>query len=226
MADALRAIEVSKTYDKGRPNEVRALRDATLAVEEGECVVLQGPSGSGKTTLLSVLACMTRPTRGRVRVHGEDVSTLSDAFLSRKRRDEVGVLFQHFNLVPDLTALRNVALPTVPTGTPRGERRRRARDLLDTFGVADKAGTEARLLSGGEKQRVALARALVNDPGIVVADEPTAHLDTDTADSILAELRRLKRDGLTLVVATHDPAVAERGFVDRTLRVVDGRLEP
>jgi len=221
---ALRAVEASKVFNEGQHNEVRAIQEVSMEVGEGKCVVLEGPSGSGKTTLLSLLGCMNRPTNGRIFVEGEDVSKLSERFLALKRRQDIGVVFQHFNLVEDLSAMRNVEIPLLPTGTRRKERHRVAGELLEKFGIRDKAGFDVELLSGGEKQRVALARALVNDPAIIVADEPTAHLDTGLTKDLMGEFSKLKEEGRTMVLCTHDPIITEQDFVDRTLHMRDGRI--
>lgn len=224
MADALRADDVTKVFNRFEPNEVAALKEVSLSVEEGEMVAVEGPSGSGKTTLLSLFGCMSRPTSGRIFVGGEDVSKLNEEFLAKKRRQEVGVVFQALNLVKGLTAVENVELPAIPTGEGRDSRRERAGALLERFGLGDRRDFGVEKLSGGERQRVALARGLINDPGILVADEPTAHLDRENSMELLEALGELKEEGRSVVVATHDPLVPESGEVDRVEGIREGEL--
>jgi putative ABC transport system ATP-binding protein len=199
---------------KHYPGGVRALDDVSLAIERGAFAVLTGPSGSGKTTLLCLLGALERPTRGRVLFEGKDLAGCSDVELARVRR-RMGFVFQDFSLIPNLSAEENVTYPLIPRGVARPERRRRARELLARFGLGGKEETRADRLSGGEQQRVAIARALAGRPEVVLADEPTASLDPDTARLLLAAFRELHAGGETIILASHDPevlALATRRF--------------
>jgi len=215
---------VTKVFNRGRPNEVVAVRDVTLEIASGEVAVLRGPSGSGKTTLLTLIACAARPTSGRVFVLGKEVSRLPESFLTRFRREHIGIIFQQFNLIPGLTVLENVTAPLVPTSTPPKEAEERALRLLERLNLAHRRSFRVRELSGGEMQRVAIARALINNPEIVIADEPTAHLDTSLAAEFLEIVRSLREEGRTVVIATHDPLVYEHRLVDVIFDMRDGSL--
>ena len=217
--------EVTKIYNPGQPDEMKALEQASLAINRGEMTVLKGPSGSGKTTLLSIIGCMCRPTAGRVVVQGRDVAKLPERFLTQIRRQTFGFIFQQFNLIRDISVQENVALPCYPTDTGFAEIRRRVEAMLARFGIAAKKNLKVRKLSGGEQQRVAIARALINDPEIIIADEPTAHLDLELAAELLAMLDDLRRDGRTIIIATHDPLIFDHGAVDRTISMRNGRIE-
>lgn len=188
----IRCEHVTKVFNKGKANEVVAVRDVSLEIDAGEVAVLRGPSGSGKTTLLSLIACVARPTSGRVFISGKEVSRLPEKFLTIFRREHVGIIFQQFNLIPELSVLENVTVPLIPTPTPPREGRKRAVDLLKKLGMEKRSSFKVRELSGGEQQRVAIARALINNPSIIVADEPTAHLDTKLAEEFLRIMRSLK----------------------------------
>lgn len=213
---------VSKVYNAGQPNQYTAVREVDLAIEPGRVTALRGPSGSGKTTLLSLIGGLTRPSAGRVRLDGRDISALSERFLTELRRATFGFVFQQFQLIRGLSVLENVMLPAVPTGRPYRQVRGRALDLLDHLGLAARAETRAQWLSGGEAQRVAIARALINDPGVVIADEPTSHLDSELSRQILAILGELRGEGRTLILSSHDPLVFESGLVERIVEVRDG----
>ena len=217
--------EVTKIYNPGQPDEMKALEQASLAINRGEMTVLKGPSGSGKTTLLSIIGCMSRPTAGRVMVNGRDVAKLPERFLTQVRRQTFGFIFQQFNLIRDISVQENVALPCYPADTGFAEIRRRVEAMLARFGIAAKKNLKVRKLSGGEQQRVAIARALINDPEIIIADEPTAHLDLELAAELLAMLDDLRRDGRTIIIATHDPLIFDHGSVDRTISMRNGRIE-
>jgi putative ABC transport system ATP-binding protein len=201
---------------------VHALRGVTLAVEPGEYVAIAGPSGSGKSTLLQLLGGIDAPTSGHVEIEGTRLDALGDRALTRLRLLRLGFIFQRFHLLPVLTALENVELPMAQAGTPRGERRERARALLDYVGLLERASHRPVELSGGEMQRVAIARALANRPALVLADEPTGELDAATGAGILALFRRLSADGTTLVVVTHDERLAAEA--GRVVHMLDGRL--
>ncbi len=220
----IRCEHVTKVFNKGRANEVVAVRDVSLEIAEGKVAVLRGPSGSGKTTLLSLIACVARPTSGRVFVSGKEVSKLPENFLTSFRREHVGIIFQQFNLIPELSVLDNVTLPLVPTPIPPRESRKRALELLRRLGMEKRSSFKVRELSGGEQQRVAIARAMIANPRIIVADEPTAHLDTKLAEEFLDIMRSLKQEGRTIVIATHDPLVYEHEIVDVIFDMRDGML--
>lgn len=219
-------VDVSKTFNPGRENEYRAVREVSMVIEPGRVTALRGPSGSGKTTLLGLIGGLTRPSAGRVRLDGRDISALPERFLTELRRTAFGFVFQQFQLIRDLSVLENVMLPATPTGRPYREIRASAIGLLGELGLAERAGAKAQWLSGGEAQRVAIARALINDPRVILADEPTAHLDSELSRQILAILADLRRRGRTLVIASHDPLVFEAGLVERVIDLRDGRVAP
>lgn len=218
------AENVTKIYNRGRPDELVALDSVTVAIRAGELAVLRGPSGSGKTTLLCLLGCMTRPTSGKVLVGGENVSKLPERFLAEYHRRTFGFIFQQFNLIPELSIHDNVMVPLYPTELGFNQMRERAEAALERVGLAGRLSAKPRHLSGGEQQRVAVARALVNDPQVVIADEPTAHLDATLTKSLLDHFERIREEGRTVVIATHDPLVFESAFVDRIVDVRGGRL--
>jgi putative ABC transport system ATP-binding protein len=201
---------------------VVALADVSVRIESGEYVGIVGPSGCGKSTLLHVLGCVDSPTRGRLSIDGRDVATLGDAERSRMRLRRIGFVFQRFFLLPMLTAAENVELPQAEAGVARAERRRRTAELLDYVGLAARAAHRPAQLSGGEMQRVAIARALANRPSLLLADEPTGELDEATGEQIARLLDRVHADGTTVVVVTHDPALARRAR--RVLTMHDGRM--
>jgi putative ABC transport system ATP-binding protein len=217
-ADEVRihAQKVGKTYRVGSAT-VEAVRDFDLTVTRGEFVVLMGPSGCGKTTLLNLFGCIDAPTSGRLHVFGADTAAMRDDDRSRLRLRRIGFVFQRFYLLPTLTAFENVELPMIEAKVPRRERRERIEQLLARVGLAHRSKHRPHQLSGGEMQRVAVARALANRPDLLIADEPTGELDRKTGASILALIRELRDDGLTLVMATHDPHAAELG--DRTIEM-------
>jgi putative ABC transport system ATP-binding protein len=216
------AERIGKRYRTGAV-EVAALVDVSFTVGAGEFVAVMGPSGSGKSTLMNILGCLDRPTSGRLAIDGADVAGLDADALAMLRRKTVGFVFQSFNLMPRLSARDNVAMPTVYAGLPVRERKRRAEALLAAVGLAERGHHRPTELSGGQKQRVAIARALVNDPKLILADEPTGALDSRTGLEILALLQRLNRDdGRTVVLVTHDREIARHA--GRVLRFHDGRL--
>jgi putative ABC transport system ATP-binding protein len=203
---------------------VPAVQDVTLEIRSGEFAALQGPSGSGKTTLLNLLGLLDRPDAGSVAVEGRDGESLSENARSDLRRDRFGFVFQTFNLIPVLSAEENVAYPMAIARVPADARRARARELLEAVGLAEKSAVRPDLLSGGQRQRVAIARALANRPAIVFADEPTANLDSHTAEEILDLMRGINESsGVAFLFATHDPRVVARAR--RVLRLHDGRVE-
>ncbi|ONI92690.1 ABC transporter ATP-binding protein [Saccharothrix sp. ALI-22-I] len=211
--------DVSRRYDDGPP----ALNDVSLTVEAGEAVAILGPSGSGKSTMLNLIAALDRPDTGTVTVDGVRVDGLGEAASARYRRAKIGMVFQFFNLLDDLTVTDNVVLPAQLAGMARGEASRRAAELLSTLGVARHARAYPGRLSGGERQRVAVARALMNRPALLLADEPTGALDTASGEEVSALFTELNADGQTIVVVTHDLALAQ-SCTRRTIQLVDGRI--
>ncbi len=224
MDALIRTEAATKVYNRGRPDEVVALADATVEVRRGDVAVLVGPSGSGKTTLLGLVGCMARPTSGRVVVDGRDVGKLPERFLTQVRRRRFGFVFQQFHLVRGASVLENVLLPLYPVSVPLGEMNRRAREVLERLRLWGKRTLRPSQLSGGEQQRVAIARALINEPEAIIADEPTAHLDHALAGELLALLQELNREGRTVVIATHDPFVHQHPCVTRVVELRDGRV--
>lgn len=220
----IQAENLCKLYNRHQPDEVAALNKVTLEVSAGEVVALKGPSGSGKTTLLSLLGCMSRPTSGLVKFSEREVSRLPERFLAEIRRQHFGFIFQQFNLIRDLSVLDNVLLPLVPTGLSIGDMKIRAISVLERLEIADKAKFRVNQLSGGEQQRVAIARALIGEPQVLIADEPTAHLDSQLSAELLKILDDLNRDGKTIIIATHDPFVYQHPLIRRTLDMNDGCL--
>ena len=216
--------DIHKAFNQGQPNEYWALNGIHLKVEAHQVTALSGPSGSGKTTLLTLLGCLSRPTRGRVRLRGEDVSGLPERFLTEIRRRTFGFIFQQFNLVRGLSALDNVMLPAYPLGLPYGQLREKAENQLAGLDLGHRRDARVEWLSGGEQQRVAIARALINDPEIIVADEPTANLDTVLSRQFLDILSRLIDEGRTVILTSHDPLVVDSSVVNRVVRLRDGHL--
>ncbi|MDF2140733.1 ABC transporter ATP-binding protein [Paenirhodobacter sp. CAU 1674] len=215
---------VSKLYNEGRPNEVQALRDIDLEIAPRAVTVFKGPSGSGKTTLLSIVGCMARPSTGRVFVDGQMVSGLPEKFLTEQRRTTFGFVFQRFNLIRGLSVLENVMLPAVPLGPDHAALRRRALDRLEQLGLGAKADMKVEYLSGGETQRAAIARALINDARILIADEPTANLDTELTHRFLEIVAALRDEGRTVIMTSHDPRIWEADMVNAVIEMQDGRI--
>ena len=216
---------VRKVFNLGKPNEFVALRGIDLSIEADKVTVFKGPSGSGKTTLLSLVGCMSRPTSGRIHLMEREITSLPERFLTEIRRKTFGFIFQHLNLIQGVTALENVMLPAYPSGERYSALKKRAMALFDLFNISNKAQSRVEWLSGGEAQRVTIARALINNPSVVIADGPTAHLDTNLSKEFMETIGRLKNDGKTVLIASHDPLVFESPVVDRVFNLRDGRVD-
>jgi putative ABC transport system ATP-binding protein len=222
MENVIEARDIKKSYIMGEV-EVQALRGVSFAIQRGEVVAIMGPSGSGKSTLMNTLGCLDRPTSGEYILDGESVATLNDDQLANVRNRKVGFVFQSFNLLSRQTAITNVELPLRYSGNQEG-RRQRAIDALKAVGLEDRMTHRPYELSGGQQQRVAIARAIVNNPAIIMADEPTGNLDSKVGREIMNLLLNLNRDsGTTLIIVTHDPTIAEQ--TQRVIRLRDGLLE-
>jgi putative ABC transport system ATP-binding protein len=220
MTSIIELRDISKVYPGSR---VAALDGVSLAVEEGSVTAIMGPSGGGKSTLLNVIGALDRPTRGAVTVAGTSVERLGEAAAARFRRTNVGLVFQFFNLLDDLSVIDNVAVPARLAGMGATAARQRAGELLESLGLGDVARRYPATLSGGQRQRVAIARAVINRPAILLADEPTGALDTLNGAAVLGLFEELHRAGQTIVVVTHDPALAQR-MASRIVHLVDGRI--
>jgi putative ABC transport system ATP-binding protein len=212
---------LTKVYRMGEA-EVYALRDVNLEIQDGDFIAIIGPSGSGKSTLLNIIGCLDTPTSGSVFIDNLDTASLNENELAEIRREKIGFIFQQFNLVHTLNALENVALPMFFAGVKRETRLRRAEELLVNVGLGDRVHHKPSELSGGQQQRVAIARALSNDPEVVIGDEPTGNVDTETGNTIMDVLEGLNKEGRTVIVVTHDAEIAARA--NRTKRMRDGRV--
>lgn len=218
------ARKVKKVYNSGRLDEITALHDISVDVERNMVTVLQGPSGSGKTSLLSAIGCMSRPTEGKVLVDGKDVVKLPERFLAEMRRRKFGFIFQHGHLIRNISVLENIILPLYPTDMKSTEMKERALALMDRFSITGKRNMKVKNLSGGEQQRAAIARALINDPEVIVADEPTAHLDGNLASEFMDIMGALCAENRTLLIATHDAFVYGHSLVGKIIAMRDGQL--
>lgn len=228
---------VTKSYNIGKSNQFTAVEDVSLTIEPGQLTILKGPSGSGKTTLLSLIGCMSRPSSGRIRLRGVrtaflaaendedgfDISSLPERFLTEIRRATFGFIFQQFNLIRGISALENVMLPAYPTTQCHAAFQARAHELLQLFNISRHASSRVEWLSGGELQRVAIARALINNPMVIIADEPTAHLDSKLSREFMEIVATLKAQGKTVLIASHDPIAYDSHLADRVVEMRDGR---
>ncbi|HEY2904355.1 MAG TPA: ABC transporter ATP-binding protein [Vicinamibacterales bacterium] len=218
----IETVDLWKTYVMGS-EEIHALQGVTISIERGEYVAIMGPSGSGKSTLMNLIGCLDTPSKGSYLLNGKQVSQMNDNELARIRNEEIGFVFQTFNLLPRATALHNVELPLVYAGVAAKDRQERARVALQKVELGERMTHRPNELSGGQRQRVAIARALVNNPSILLADEPTGNLDSKTGAEIMGLFERLHKAGNTIVLVTHEPDVAS--FAYRTIYIRDGRVE-
>ncbi len=215
---------ITKIFNRNRPDECVALEDVSISLNSGHVTVFNGPSGSGKTTLLSIIGGMAKPTSGRVFIEDREITSLPERFLTQVRRKTFGFIFQQFHLIRGISALENVMLPAYTSGETHACLKDRALRLLDMFGLSRKAKNKIEWLSGGEAQRVSIARALINDPAVIIADEPTAHLDTKLSKDFLEIMERLNGERKTILIASHDPMVCGSSIVDTVLEMRDGRI--
>jgi len=222
METIIRTERVEKIYYQGRPEEVRALNQIDLEIPKNRLVLIRGPSGSGKTTLLNLISTIDRPTQGRIFLHGEDISKYSDVQLSRIRQRTIGLIFQNFNLLPHLPAWENVAFPLLPLGIMERDRRGRSVEMLIQLRLEKRVDHPPEQMSGGEQQRVAIARALINDPEILIADEPTSNIDAESIKILFDIFMDLRSKGKTIIVSSHDPVFLD--YSETTFLLKDGRL--
>ncbi|MFQ6073200.1 MAG: ABC transporter ATP-binding protein [Methanosarcinales archaeon] len=215
-------IKVEKIYQLGKVS-VPVLNGIDLQIKQGEFLAIMGPSGSGKSTLMNLIGCLDRPSGGNIIINGRDINVLSDSELARFRGKEIGFVFQTFNLINRMSALKNVELPMVYQKVSGSKRQARAKELLKMVGLGDRIKHKPNELSGGQNQRIAIARALVNDPPMLLADEPTGNLDTKSSTEIMQIFTELHSQGRTIIMVTHDPEIAE--YADRIVKVRDGRIE-
>jgi putative ABC transport system ATP-binding protein len=220
--DVIIVEDLWRTYDMGSEQQVQALRGVSLSIKRNEYVAIMGPSGSGKSTLMNLIGCLDTPSKGRYWLNGQLVSELDDDELARIRNKEIGFVFQTFNLLARATSLHNVELPLIYNGTPSGERIQRAKQALSNVGLEGRMNHKPNELSGGQRQRVAIARALVNQPSIILADEPTGNLDSKTGLEIMGLFQQLHDRGNTIVLVTHEPDIAE--FAHRVVHIRDGQI--
>lgn len=213
--------KISKTFTD-RPEPTHVLRQVSLKIERGEMVAIMGTSGSGKTTLMNIIGLLDRPTKGSYKLNGHDVSKLKEKELAERRRQAIGFIFQSFNLLPRLSARANIELPMIYNRVPKKKRRQRSAQLLKVMGLSARGDFKPKGLSGGQMQRVAIARALANKPSLILADEPTGNLDSKTGQEMMRLLKQLHRRGNTIIVVTHDPAIAKQ--TQRVIKLKDGQV--
>ena len=216
--------EINKIYNLNKNDQVIALKDINLSIKEGELIILKGSSGSGKSTILSLIAALNKPTSGEIIVDNKKISKLPDNFASIYRRDNIGFIFQKYNLIADISVKENILLPLIPLNPDINELDEKLNLVMEKFKISHKKENLVKNLSGGEQQRVAIARANVNNPKIIIADEPTANLDEKLSLHFIEILRKLKDAGKTIVVATHDPLFFDLDFVDREIEVSNGKI--
>lgn len=217
-------LKVTKIYNENKHNECIAVKNINLEIMNNSLTVFYGPSGSGKTTLLSLIGAMMRPTEGRIFFNSKEITSLPERFLSIFRRENIGFIFQKFNLLKNLTVIQNVIMPLLPSGISRKDAEKKAIEVLDRLNIKKLAYAKSEWLSGGEAQRVAIARALINNPKVIIADEPTANLDTENSKIIVEILKDLINDGKTIVVASHDPIIYESKYVTQIFKMRDGKI--
>lgn len=222
--DIIKTENLTKYYNRGKANEALAVNGVSVGIERGDFAVLKGPSGSGKTTLLSLIGCMTRPTSGSIMLEDRDISHLPERFLTDIRRKTFGFIFQQFHLIQGLSVIENVMVPLYPIDIDLNTLWKKAEGILEGFGMSKRRDFPVQGLSGGEQQRTAIARALINDPEIVLADEPTAHLDTALSRDYMGIMKGLWDKGKTVIIASHDPIVFENEYVTLTVEMRDGMV--
>lgn len=222
MAFSVKLISVDKVYDQGEGLKFQALKKIDLTIAKGEFIAIIGPSGSGKSTLMHILGLLDRPTGGKYELDGQDTSRLSEIHLAKIRNQKIGFVFQSFNLLARTSALDNVALPLIYSGVSGKERLERARKALEDVGLGDKLTSKPNQLSGGQQQRVAIARSLINNPEIILADEPTGNLDTKTSHEIMDIFRKLNKEDRTIILITHEHEIAEQA--KKIIRIKDGEI--
>lgn len=213
---------INKVYELGGQLQFHALNDINLNIKKGEFIAVIGPSGSGKSTLMNILGLLDQPTSGTYELNGQDISNLSENQAAKLRNEKIGFIFQSFNLLPRTRALDNVALPLIYAGTPKSERLKRAKEALGQVGLGDKLNSNPNQLSGGQQQRVAIARSLINNPEIILADEPTGNLDSKTSQEIMDLFKRLNKEGKTIILITHESNIARQAR--RIIKIKDGRI--
>jgi putative ABC transport system ATP-binding protein len=221
---AVKTLDVTKIYHQGKQNEVIPVKKVSLEIENGSVSVLKGPSGSGKTTLLSMIGCQVKPSSGEIIIKGNRISKLPEKFANLYKREHIGFIFQHFNLIPDLSVFDNIMLPLLPAGITLKERKIRADKLLNQFDLEKRKFFKTKLLSGGEQQRVAISRALINGCTILLADEPTAHLDGKLTADFLSYVKLLKESDYTIIIASHDSSIVQNPVVDEVIEMKNGEV--
>ena len=222
MSNVIEIRNIIRDFPLGQET-VHVLKGIDLDIESGDYIAIMGPSGSGKSTLMNILGCLDTPTSGSYNLNGKDVSKMSDDELAEIRNKEIGFVFQTFNLMPRTTALENVALPMIYAGISKKDRTKRAEEVLEDVGLADRMDHKPNQLSGGQRQRVAMGRALVNNPSIILADEPTGNLDSKTSEEIMDLLDEIHRNGNTVIVVTHEEDIAAKAH--RVIRLIDGMVD-